>query len=70
MSGKAAGGLVLILAGVVALIWGIMYTNSLQTQLANAFGAHDNTGPLAIGAGIVLGIIGLVLIVKKPQSTT
>jgi hypothetical protein len=68
MSGKTAGGLVLIVAGVVAVAWGINHMNDLHTKLLNALGGHDNNGPLAIGAGIVIGIIGLMLIVWKPKS--
>jgi drug/metabolite transporter (DMT)-like permease len=68
MSGKTAGGLVLIVAGVVAVTWGINHMNDLHTKLLNALGGHDNNGPLAIGAGIVIGIIGLMLIVWKPKS--
>jgi uncharacterized membrane protein YidH (DUF202 family) len=65
---KTAGGLVLVVAGVVALVWGIDHMNDLHTKLLNALGGHDNNGPLAIGAGIVIAIIGLVLIVSRPKS--
>jgi hypothetical protein len=68
MRGKTAGGLVLIVGGIVAVVWGIDHMNDLQTKLLNALGGHDNNGPLAIGAGIVIGIIGLLLIVSKPKS--
>ena len=67
MSGKTAGGLVLVVAGVIALVWGFDHMNDLHTKLLNALGGHDNNGPLAIGAGIVVGIIGLVLIISKPR---
>jgi len=67
MSGKTAGGLVLVVAGVVAMVWGTSHMNDLHTKLLNALGGHDNNGPLAIGAGIVIGIVGLVLIVLKPK---
>ena len=68
MSGKTAGGLILIVGAVVAVVWGINHINDTHTKLWNALGGHDNNGPLAIGAGIVVGIIGLLLIVSRPKS--
>jgi ribosomal protein L7/L12 len=65
MSGKRAAGCVLIVIGVVAALWGINLMNSLGSQIAGAIGMHDNTGPLAIGGGAVLALIGLVLAVQK-----
>ena len=68
MSGKTAAGLILIVGAVVAVVWGINHINDTHTKLWNALGGHDNNGPLAIGAGIVVGIIGLLLIVSRPKS--
>lgn len=65
MSARTASGLILVVAGVVALVWGIDHMNGLHTKLLNALGGEDNNGPLAIGAGIVTGIIGLVLLISK-----
>ena len=65
MSGKTAAGLVLIVVGVAAALWGINVMNSLGSQIAGAIGMRDNTGPVAIGAGVVLGLIGLVLVASK-----
>ena len=67
MSGKTAGGLVLIVVGVAAAIWGVNYMNSFGSQLASELGARDNTGPLAVGAGVVIALIGLVLAVSKSK---
>ena len=68
MSAKTVVGLLLIIAGVVAIVWGFNHNNDLHTKVLNALGGHDNNGPLAIGAGVAVGIIGLVLIVLKPKS--
>ena len=68
MSGKTAGALILIVGAIVAVLWGINHINDMHTKLWNALGGHDNNGPLAIGAGIVVGIIGLLLIVSRPKS--
>ena len=65
MSGKTAGGLVLIVVGVGVALWGINLMNSFGQQLAREIGMQDNTGPIAIGGGVVLGLIGLVLAVSK-----
>jgi len=65
MSGRMAAGLVLIVIGVVLAIWGVNVMNSFGAQLAGAIGMRDNTGPTAIGAGVVLGLIGLVLLSTK-----
>jgi amino acid permease len=69
MTGKTAAGLVLIVVGVVLALWGVNYMNSFGSQLGRAIGMQDNTGPVAIGAGIVFGIIGLVLVVSKSSSS-
>ena len=68
MSGKTAGGLILIVGAIVAVLWGINHMNDMHTKLWNALGGHDNNGPLAIGAGIIIGVVGLLLIVSKPKS--
>jgi hypothetical protein len=46
-------------------MWGINLMNSLGAQIAGAIGMQDNTGPIAIGGGVVLGLIGLVLVSTK-----
>jgi hypothetical protein len=68
MSAKTAGGLILVVVAVVAVVWGINHINDMHTKLVNALGGHDNNGPLAIGAGVAIGIIGLLLIVSRPKS--
>ena len=50
--------------GVVAALWGINVMNSFGYRLGNELGMHDNTAELAIGAGVGLGLIGLVLLVS------
>ena len=68
MSLKTAVGLILIVIAIVAVVWGISHMDDMHTKLYNALGGHDNNGPLAIAAGIVVGIVGLLLIVWKPKS--
>ena len=63
MSGKTACGLVLIVVGVMLALWGINLMNSLGSQIAGAIRIQDNTGPVAVGGGSVLAIIGLALAV-------
>ena len=65
MSTRTAMGLVLIAVGLAAALWGINLMNSLGAQLAGAIGVQDNTGPLAIGIGVVCALIGLVLAATK-----
>ncbi|HZT29371.1 MAG TPA: DUF3185 family protein [Bryobacteraceae bacterium] len=65
MSGKTAGGLVLLVVGIGIALWGINVMNSFGQRLAREIGMQDNTGPLAIGVGAVLALIGLVLTVSK-----
>jgi hypothetical protein len=65
---KTASGLILVVIAIVAVVWGVDHMNDTHTRLYNALGGHDNNGPLAIGAGIVVGMIGLLLIVWKPKS--
>src|ERR1039458_9424938 len=61
MSGRTAAGLVLIVVGVVAALWGITLMNSFGQQMARETGVQDNTGPLVIGGGVALALIGLAL---------
>jgi hypothetical protein len=68
MSLKTAAGLILIVIAIVAVVWGINHMGDMHTKLVNALGGHDNNGPLAIGAGIAVGIIGLALIVTRSKS--
>jgi predicted RNA-binding Zn-ribbon protein involved in translation (DUF1610 family) len=65
MSGKTAGGLVLIVVGVILALWGINLVNSLGSQFARRIGVEDNTGSMAIGGGSILAIIGLALAVTR-----
>ena len=62
MSGRTATGLLLLAVGVAAALWGINLMNSLGSQIARQIGMQDNTAPLAIGVGVVFGLIGLVLL--------
>lgn len=65
MGGRTAGGLVLIAIGVAAALWGINFMNSFSVQLGNSIGMRNNTGEVALGLGVVLGIIGLALASTK-----
>ena len=44
---------------------GINPMSTFGQQLAREIGMQDNTGPIAIVAGVVIGIIGLVLVASK-----
>jgi hypothetical protein len=70
MSGKTAGGLVLIVVGVILALWGINLMNSLGSQITRGLGMQDNTGPVAIGGGVVLALIGLALAASTSRSTS
>lgn len=70
MSGRTASGLVLIVVGVAVAFWGINLMNSFGAQLGRQLGMQDNTGPIAIGAGVVLGLIGLVLAASKGSTSS
>ena len=50
MSGKTAGGLVLIAVGVGLALWGINLMNSLGAQIAGAIGMQDSTGSVTFSA--------------------
>jgi hypothetical protein len=69
MTGKTAGGLVLVVVGVILALWGVNLMNSLGAQIARGIGMQDNTGPVAIGGGAVLAIIGLALAVSGNRGT-
>jgi hypothetical protein len=53
MSGKTAGGLVLVVIGVGVGLWGLNVMSSFGHRLARELGMQDNTGPIAIGVGVV-----------------
>jgi hypothetical protein len=69
MSGRTAGGLVLIVVGVMVALWGINLMNSLGTQIAGRYGMQDNTGPVAAGGGSILAIIGLALAITGSSTS-
>src|ERR1035437_9664992 len=69
MSGRTAGGLVLIVVGVMVALWGINLMNSLGTQIAGRYGMQDNTGPVAAGGGCISAIIGLALAITGSSTS-
>jgi len=68
MTGKTAAGLILIVVGMGVAAWGYNLMNSLGAQIAGAIGLQDNTGPIAIGVGIVFALIGLALAMSPNAS--
>ena len=70
MSGKRAAGLVLIVLGAAALLWGVNLNNSMGSQIAGAIGIHDDTGNIAMPAGALLALIGVALALQREAIAT
>ena len=64
---KMAGGIILFL-GLVLSFFGYNQMNSLEAKLGQMFGQADNTGMIMVGAGIVIAIVGIILLLKKSNN--
>jgi len=61
---RIEGG-VALLVGVVLALYGINSINSASSQLARAMDEPDQSGIIAIGIGVIIGVIGIVLLSSK-----
>jgi hypothetical protein len=66
---KIVGG-VALLVGVVLALYGISSINSASSQLARAMDKPDQSGIIAIGIGVMIGIIGIVILSSKGRSSS
>lgn len=66
---KIVGGAAL-LVGVVLALYGIISINSASSQLARAMDKPDQSGIIAIGIGIMVGITGMVILLSKGRSSS
>ena len=74
-NGRKVLGVLLLVAGIVIALFGIMYMNSPQYKAMSVWNSvsgsrQDSTGVVAIGAGAVLSIIGLIALVGGGSSST
>jgi hypothetical protein len=68
MSGTRISGVVLLVAGAAAILYGVNYNSSLWNQ-AKRFFVEDQTGDLAIRIGALLGLGGLALLLARGRSS-
>ncbi|MCC5908931.1 MAG: DUF3185 family protein [Clostridiaceae bacterium] len=64
---KIFGGIILFL-GVILSFFGYTQMNSLENQMGRLVGHNDPTGMIMVGIGVVMGIVGIVLLLKKNKS--
>lgn len=66
--GKKLLGVILLIGGIVVVVFGVSYNNSVQHQMSsmvNSFigGPTDSSGTIAIVVGAIIAIIGAALLV-------
>mgnify|MGYP002385413111 CR=1 FL=1 len=70
MNEKQVFGIVLLIAGIGTLIFGISHINSGYSQLRSAMGGgSDGTGIASSIGGAIIAIVGLLMILAKPANT-
>lgn len=62
METKQIIGVILLVLGIGVVLYSINVQNSMQYQLASAFGSSDTSIPITIAGGVIAGIIGLVMV--------
>lgn len=58
MNGKSIIGIVLIIAGVALIVFGINHMNTAGSKIADFFGQEDKTGMFSVIAGVILALAG------------
>lgn len=58
MNGKSLIGIILIIAGIALIIFGINHMNTAGSKIADFFGQEDKTGMFSVIAGVILSIAG------------
>ena len=67
MRGSPVLGIVLLAAGAALLIWGISASDSLSSETSELFqGAPSNKAIALMVLGAVVGVVGLVKLVRRP----
>ena len=68
MDGRKVVGGVLILVGIASVFYGINELNSFSSKLMNLVGQSNTGAYTAIVAGIIAGLVGLVLLFPKKSA--
>ena len=64
-------GIILIVAGAVSVLYGIMQNNSLEAQLTSLFSSgKTNPGTIWIVIGIIAVVVGIVLMVLNSKKNS
>jgi drug/metabolite transporter (DMT)-like permease len=58
MNGKSLIGIVLIIAGIALIVFGINHMNTAGAKIADFFGQEDKTGMFSVVAGVILALAG------------
>lgn len=71
---KKTVGVVMLVAGIIGLIYGIMEKNSLGNQLAEAFGSLTGSSGVSrptviIIVSVIVAVLGLVLALSKNNTS-
>lgn len=68
MNGKSLIGIVLIVAGLALIFFGINHMNTAGSEIANFFGQEDKTGMFSVIAGVVLSLGGAFVAFSKGKA--
>lgn len=68
MSNGRMLSLVLLVIGVALLVWGLNASDSLSSELSEAFqGAPSNKAIFLVAGGALVGIVGLIGLVRPAR---
>ena len=68
MTAKQILGILLLIAGVAAVIYGIYIQNSIDYKIASALGADTSRVAILIVCGVIGAIAGLLLLAIKSNN--
>lgn len=57
--------IVLMIAGILVISYGVNHMNSTGSKVANFFGKEDSNGIIAMVVGLLLTVFGTVLLIGK-----
>lgn len=59
--------LVLLIAGLVLIFFGVNHMDSAGSKFANFFGQQDSAGIVSIIGGVLLAVFGTVFLIGKKR---
>jgi len=67
MNSRKIMALILLIAGLALIFYGVDHMDSSGSKFANFFGQEDSTGIVAVIAGVLLAVFGTVFLIGKKR---